>query len=86
MIQQTISLSLSQEINLSSINTILLFSGHKRSGFAEGLKPGGVVSTIVILTVSGRGPISPLGSLIFRSGITGRDSIDGWVFIDESIS
>jgi hypothetical protein len=86
MIQHTISPSLSQEMNLSLINTILLFSGHKRSGFADGLEPDGVVSTIVILTVSGRGLISPLGSLIFRSGITGRDSIDGWVSINESIS
>lgn len=77
MIQHTISLSLRQEINLSLINTILRFGGHKRSGFAKGLEPGDVVSTIVILTVSGRGPISPLGSLIFGSGITGRDSIDG---------
>jgi hypothetical protein len=77
MIQHTISLSLSQEINLSFVNTLLQFGGHKRSGFAEGLEPGYVVSTIVILTVSGRGPISPLGSLIFRSGITERDSIDG---------
>jgi len=77
MIQHTISLSLSQGMNLSLINTIHLFGGHKRSGFAEGLEPGYVVSTIVILTVSGRGPISPLGSLIFRSGITERDSIDG---------
>ena len=77
MIQHTISLSLSQETNLSLINTILQFSGHKRSGFAEGLEPGGVMSTIVILTVSGRAAISPLGSLIFRGGIKGRDSIDG---------
>jgi hypothetical protein len=77
MIQHTISLSLGQETNLSLINTSLLFSGHKKSGFAEELKPGGVVSSIVILTVSGRGPISPLGSLIVRSGITGRNSIDG---------
>jgi hypothetical protein len=68
MIQHTISLSLSQEINLSMINTTLGFGGYKRSGFAEGLQPGGVVSTIVILTVSGRGPISPLGSLIFAVG------------------
>jgi hypothetical protein len=76
MIEHTISLSLSQEINLSLINTILRFGGHKRSGFAEGLEPGGVVSTIVILTVSGRGPVSPLGSLMFSSRVTGRDSIN----------
>ena len=37
MIQHTISLSLSQEINLSLINTTLPFGGHKRSGFAERL-------------------------------------------------
>jgi hypothetical protein len=86
MIQHTISLSLSQETNLSLINTILQFSGHTRSGFAEGLEPGGVMSTIVLLKVSGRGPISPLVSLIFRGRITGRDSIDGWAFIDESMS
>jgi hypothetical protein len=77
MIQHTISLSLSQEISLSLINTTLGFGGYKRSGFAEGLEPAGPVSTIVILTVSGTGPISPLGSLIFCGGITVRNPIDG---------
>jgi hypothetical protein len=43
MIQQPSSLSLSQEVNLSLINTTLGSGGYKRSGFAEGLEPGGVV-------------------------------------------
>ena len=61
----------------SLLDATLRFGGHNRPGFAEVLEPGGVASTVVILTVSGRGAISPLGSLIFRGGIKGRDSIDG---------
>ena len=57
MIQHIIYLSLSQEIDLSLINTILRFGDYKRSGFAEGLESGGLVSTIVIVTVSGRAPL-----------------------------
>lgn len=86
MIQHTISLSLRQEINLSLINTTLRFGGYKRSGFAEGLKPGGLVSTIVNLTVPSKGFISSLGSLMLSSRVTGRASINGWVFIEKLVS